>query len=215
MPRYLPLLQELDAWQAAAHTAHPGVIPCRPGCSACCHGPFDISIADADAVATAVAALPEAIRRPMIVRATAQLEQMRELAPTLDAPWDVSSLGDEAFDALCEALADEPCPALDSTGSCSIYEARPLVCRIMGLGLLSTGGGDIPNACPIQDEFPDYAALPSQLFDLPAWEEHEEQELREAATRRLGNPVRTRFETTVAGAIILASGRAGPAPTDT
>lgn len=205
MPRYLPLLQELDAWQAAAREAHPGVIPCRAGCSACCHGPFDISIADADVVATAVAALPEAVRRPMIVRATAQLGQMRELAPTLDAPWDVSSLGDDAFDALCESLADDPCPALDSTGSCTIYEARPLVCRIMGLGLLSTEGGEIANACPIQDDFPAYATLPSQPFNLQAWEDREEEALRHAATRRLGNPVRTRFETTVAGAILLPS----------
>lgn len=212
MTRYLPLLEELDAWQDAARAAHPGVIPCRPGCSACCHGPFDISIADADVVAAAVAALPEAVRRPMIVLATAQLEQMREIVPALEAPWDVSSLGDEAFDDLCEALAEEPCPALDPSGSCTIYEARPLVCRIMGLGLQSSGGGEIPNACPIQDDFAEYASLPAQPFDLPAWEDREEEALREAATRRLGNPVRTRFETTVAGAMLLASHRPNPTP---
>jgi Fe-S-cluster containining protein len=205
MARYLPLLGQLDAWQAEAQAAHPGIIPCRGGCSACCHGPFDISIADADTVATAIAALPEEIRRPIVVRATAQLEHMRELAPALESPWDVSILGDEAFDELCDALADEPCPALDATGQCVIYESRPLVCRIMGLGLQSTAGGEIPNACPIQDDFPAYAALPAQRFDLPTWEEGEAAALTQAASDRLGDPTRTRFETTIAGAVLLGA----------
>lgn len=212
MPRYLPLLHQIDAWHAAADRAHPGVIPCRPGCSACCHGPFDISIADADLVAKAIAALPEEVRRPIVVRATAQLEQMRELIPALEAPWDVSSLGDEAFDDLCEALAEEPCPALNTTGSCAIYHSRPLVCRIMGLGLRSTGGGEIPNGCPIQEDFPEYASLPAQPFDLPAWERAEAVALSDAASERLGNRSATGFETTVAGAILLASHRPNPSP---
>lgn len=200
MTHYLPILQDLDAWQAAARAAHPGVIPCGPGCSACCHGPFDISVADAALVAAAIRALPEATRRPILIRATAQLEQMRSLAPDFDHPWDVATLGEEAFDALCEALADEPCPCLDDTGSCAIYHSRPMVCRIMGLGLSSTAGGEIPNACPIQDGFPAYAALPGQPFDLPSWEAREEAALATAA-RELGQ--RARYETTVAGAALL------------
>lgn len=197
---YLPILRELDAWQAAARTAHPGVIPCGRGCSACCHGPFDISVADAAVVAAAIAALPEATRRPILVRAAAQLDQMQSLAPDFDHPWDVSTLGEEAFDALCEALADEPCPCLDDTGSCAIYAARPMVCRIMGLGLSSTAGGEIPNACPIQEDFPAYAALHAQPFDLTSWEAREADALATAA-RELGQAVG--FETTVAGAALL------------
>ncbi len=200
MTRYLPLLHDLDAWQAAARQVHPGVIPCAPGCSACCHGPFDISVADARLVAEAVAALPAEVRVPLVVRATAQLEQMRELAPGLDEPWDVARLPEDSFDALCEALAEDPCPALDTAGRCVIYEARPMVCRIMGLGLRTTEGGEIPNACPIQDEFPGYSALPAQSFDLAAWEVHEAACLADAAAAlRLTSA----YETTVAGAIVL------------
>lgn len=206
MTHYLPLLQDLDCWQAAARAEHPGVIPCGPGCSACCHGPFDISVADAALVAAAIRALPEATRRPIVVRATAQLEQMRSMAPDFDDPWDVAALGEEAFDTLCEALAEEPCPCLDDTGSCAIYEARPLVCRIMGLGLRTSAGGEIPNACPIQDDFPAYAALPAQPFDLAEWEAGEEPAIA-AAAARLGLP--PTFETTVAGAALL---RQGPPP---
>jgi len=202
MTAYLPLLHELDAWQAAACAAHPGVIPCRPGCSACCHGPFDISVADAALVARAVAALPAAIRQPVLVRAAAQLERMRELAPEFAEPWDLSNLPERTVDDLCEALAAEPCPCLDNSGSCVIYDARPMVCRVMGLGLLTPEGGEIPNACPIQDDFPAYAALPPQPFDLAAWEEREAEAFR-AAAARLGQV--PGFETTVAGAAHLDS----------
>jgi len=205
MTRYLPLLQALDGWHSTARAAHPGVIPCGPGCSACCHGPFDISIADAELVVEAIAGLPEASRRPIVVRATAQLEQMRSMAPDFDGPWDVAALGDEAFDALCEALAEEPCPCLDETGSCAIYESRPLVCRIMGLGLRNLAGDEIPNACPIQDEFPAYAALPAQPFDLAGWEAQEGPAMAASAARLGLTPT---FETTVAGAVVL---RPGPA----
>lgn len=208
MTRYLPVLQELDAWQAAARQAHPGVIPCRPGCSACCHGPFDISVADAALVAEAIATLPAVIRTPLLVRATAQLEQMREVCEELAEPWDVSRLSEEAFDAVCEALAEEPCPCLDTTGSCVIYESRPMVCRVMGLGLLAEEGGEIPNACPIQDEYPAYAGLPAQPFDLSAWEAGEATAMA-AAAAQLG--VDPGFETTVAGAALLTlPARAAP-----
>ena len=80
----------------------------------------------------------------------------------------------------------------------------------MGLGLLSPEGGEIPNACPIQDDFPAYAALPAQLFDLPAWERAEAVSLREAAVDRLGDPDATGFETTVAGAVLMVEGRPTP-----
>lgn len=42
---YAQLLARLDQWFAAGRAAG-GVVPCRGGCTACCHGPFDISVAD-------------------------------------------------------------------------------------------------------------------------------------------------------------------------
>lgn len=200
MTAYLPLLHELDAWQATARAAHPGVIPCRPGCSACCHGPFDIPVADAEQVASAVAALPGAIRQRVLVRAAAQLERMRELAPELAEPWDLSRLPEGTVDELCEALAEEPCPCLEADGRCAVYESRPMVCRVIGLGMVDADGGVLPNACPIQDDFPGYAELPPQPFALSGWEDRADR-VAEGAAARLGLPVG--YETTVAGAALL------------
>jgi Fe-S-cluster containining protein len=200
---YPALLGHLDAWQDAAHSTYPGVIPCRAGCSACCHGPFDISVADALLVGDAVTRLPMEARDEVLRRAGAQLGRMEQITAGFAAPWDVAALGDEAFDQLVDALQDEPCPALDDEGRCRIYQSRPMICRLMGLGLLTPGGPVLENSCPIQDDFPEYAALPPQPFDLNAWEARETVLKERAAAILFGNDPNAGYETTVAGAALL------------
>lgn len=149
-------------------------------------------------VREAVAALPEAERREIEQHARAQTRHYRQRQPTWEAPFDVGDLSEDAFDALCIALAHEPCPCLDQNGRCRIYESRPVVCRLIGLPLETPSGGILENHCPIKEEFPAYAALPPQPFDLEAFELEEALLVRKAA-RRMG--VASTFETTVAGAI--------------
>src|SRR5207249_2417488 len=98
-------------------------------------------------------------RAVVLERARALVEKARAMEPGLRPPFAVETLGEERFDALCEALADEACPLLDDEGRCRIYEDRPLVCRLMGLPMKSAGGRVIENCCPIMAQFPDYAAL--------------------------------------------------------
>jgi Fe-S-cluster containining protein len=202
---YPSLLDELDAWHAGAQQRYPGIIPCRPGCAACCHGPFDISMADALLVRDTVAALPPEVRAGVTARAEAQLARMQSSEPGLTAPFDVSALGEGRFDALTERFSEEPCPALDEGSRCVIYEGRPMVCRLMGLGLETDLGETIENDCPIQSEFPAYAALPPQPFDLTAFEAGEALALAGAAEVLFGRDSSTDYETTVAGAIMLSS----------
>jgi Fe-S-cluster containining protein len=168
---YLPLLGELDAWFArGAANAAPGVIPCRPGCSACCHGPFDISSADAREVAIGLSALPAARRETLVDNALRQVVRYQLILPQWGAPWDVEQISEDDFDRICDALADAPCPALGETGSCLIYEHRPATCRMTGLPMLALSGDVIENVCPIQESFPAYAAFPPVLFDLEQFE---------------------------------------------
>jgi Fe-S-cluster containining protein len=202
-PDYPALLGHLDIWQDAAHSMHPGVIPCRAGCSACCHGPFDISVADALLVRDAVTRLPTESGDEVRRRAGAQIERMGQLSPGFAAPWDVAALGDAIFDDLVNALEDDPCPALDDEGRCRIYQHRPMICRLMGLGLLTPAGPVLENSCPIQDDFPEYAALPPQPFDLNAWEASEAVLKERAAVILFGDAPSAGYETTVAGAALL------------
>ena len=208
---YPALLAGLDAWQADARERHPGVIPCRPGCAACCHGPFDISVADALQVRNAVRALPPGSRDEVRRRAESQIGAMRRSEPALIAPWDITALGEEAFDAVVEALEEDPCPVLDDAGACRIYQHRPMICRLMGLGLETPDGHVIENACPIQGEYPEYERLAPQPFDLAGWEDAEADAMIYAAGELFGTGDRSGYETTVAGAIMLdQSGAVSP-----
>jgi Fe-S-cluster containining protein len=166
--QYQQLLQRLDQWFADTSARHPGVIPCRAGCTACCHGPFDISVADVQLLREGLAQLPPAAREQVRRRGETLLARMRELEPEWRAPHDVRALDEERFDRLTEALAEEPCPLLDEAGACRVYAHRPLVCRLIGLPMMTAEGELLENGCPIQDEFPAYASLSPQLFDLGA-----------------------------------------------
>ena len=203
---YPALLTRLDEWHHALRERFPGLVPCRAGCSACCHGPFDISVADALLVRDAISALPDREREAVRGRARAQVSRMAAAAPSFQFPWDVSRLGDAPFDALVEAQADAPCPALGGSGKCLIYQSRPMVCRLMGLGMRTRSGAELENACPIQGEYPFFRDLPPQEFDLEAWETREARALRMAAGELFGDEASTGYETTIAGAALLGGG---------
>jgi Fe-S-cluster containining protein len=207
---YRQLLTRLDAWFAGARRDAGGIVPCRQGCTACCHGPFDISVADAELIGEALDGMPAADRARVTERAQALLARMRALEPDWSPPYAVDALGEDRFDRLTDALAAEPCPLLDETGRCGIYADRPLVCRMIGLGMRSPAGRTIDNACPIQERFPGYGALAPAMFELEAFEEVELVCLREAAARRFGDRERWGFETTIAAAILTHSSTGSP-----
>ena len=194
---YPALLTQLDHWFSAAEAEHPGVIPCKSGCTACCQGPFDISVADALLVRAAVRVLPAATKAGVEARAAILARRIRHLEPAWQSPWDIADIGDERFDRISEALSDVPCPMLDEHGACVIYSRRPLICRWMGLGMEAEDGRAIDNGCPIQDRFPAYAALPRQPFRLEPFEAAEAICLEDAAEALLGDPGRSGYETTI------------------
>jgi Fe-S-cluster containining protein len=163
---YRTLLERLDRWLDDGRRAHPGVVPCHAGCTACCHGPFDVTVADVELIREAVERMTEPERAEVLARAGGLLERMRALAPDWAPPYAIAELGDERFDRLADALAAEPCPLLGDDGRCRIYRDRPMVCRLIGLPMLTQADRIIENACPIQERFPAYAGLPPFPFDL-------------------------------------------------
>jgi Fe-S-cluster containining protein len=193
---YRALLEELDRWFArGVHQAGPGVVLCRAGCSACCHGPFDISPADARLIADAVAALPEPARIAITGRAARQVGQYPAHLPGWQAPWSVAEVGDDQFDALGDALAAEPCPALDQGGRCLVYESRPATCRMTGLAMIAPNDDRLENICPILETSEAYAALDPVLFELAEFEDA--ADLWDVDAEAVGW-----FRTTIAGALV-------------
>jgi len=195
---YQELLADIDSWFADASKRQPGVVPCRSGCSACCHGPFDISMADALLLREGVAALPAATRREVRERSGALLARMVALEPGWNPPFDPNELGEARFDSLTERLAAEPCPLLDQEGRCVSYDCRPLVCRIIGMPMVTPDGDVLENDCPIRDQFPAYAALDPAVFDLEAWEAREQACLEAAALELRGDIGAAGSETEIA-----------------
>lgn len=198
--KYLPLATGIDHWFTnGVAAAGSGVVLCRRGCTACCHGPFDISPADAELVDTGLDLLDPVARQLVAHRAARQLDGYHDVAPGWGVPWDVDTLAESVFDDLVDALAELPCPALSGAGDCVIYEHRPATCRMTGLPMLA-GTTTLENVCPIVDTSPAYAALAPVRFDLASFEDRAED--CDAGARQRGY-----VTTTVAGAIAMWAAR--------
>lgn len=195
--RYQEMLERLDRWFADTAKRHPGVIPCRAGCSACCHGPFDISAADTLLLKEGMAALSRGNQDGIRVAGERLLQEIVKQAPDWKAPYDIADLGEERFDGIAESLANAPCPMLDEKGCCMVYQHRPLVCRLIGLPMMTAEGELLENACPIQEQFPDYALLDPQLFDFGALQDAEILFNAEAAEALFGDKKKSEYETTI------------------
>ncbi len=195
---YQALLRRLDRWFAGARAAHGDAIPCRAGCTACCHGPFDITAADALLLRESIRALPAGTRAGILARAERLLDRIRAEAPEWEPPYDVADLGEDRFDELSLALHDAPCPLLGPDGRCEAYDGRPLVCRMIGLPMITAGGLLLENACPIQEQFPAYASLDPVPFDLEALEAEEQACLEAAALALHGRTDAAPGETIIA-----------------
>lgn len=98
------LVQIVDAAMSDAVRRGGDWIACRPGCTTCCLGPFDITTTDAERLRRGLEQLDTPAAAAIVRRARAYADG-----------------------------EDEPCPALDrSSGLCLLYESRPLLCRTFG-----------------------------------------------------------------------------------
>ena len=88
-------------------------------------------------------------------------------------------------------------------GACAVYDGpAPRLPADGARGWSRPTDACFRNACPIQSEFPAYAALPPQPFDLDAFEETEQACLEEAGLRVVRTEDRAAgYETTIAMAL--------------
>ncbi len=142
------LIQIVDAALASAVKRSAYHLACRPGCTQCCHGIFPIAQQDAARLRDGLESLGQIhFERAASIRArvAASLARLAPLFPgdpatgILDEDYEDSSLfADE------DGIGDtEPCPVLDpATGTCDLYEHRPIVCRTFGPPM-RTAEGDL------------------------------------------------------------------------
>src|SRR5271155_5607713 len=122
-------------------------LKCRPGCTQCCIGVFPITQLDALRLRQGLAELE--LTDPLragVIRRRAR-ESMVRLKPGFPGDPQFGQL-DEDNPSFADFANDEPCPVLDpTTGTCGLYEARPMTCRVFGLPIRSTDGIGVCELC--------------------------------------------------------------------
>jgi Fe-S-cluster containining protein len=128
-------IQMVDAALAEAARKSGAWLVCRPGCAECCLGPFPITQLDAWRLRRGLAELES--------RDAGRAARVRECAGDAVArmashfPGDFATglldEGAEAEERFAALADDDPCPALDpAAGTCDLYAARPITCRVFG-----------------------------------------------------------------------------------
>lgn len=128
-------LAELDAaFEDSARRSGPYLL-CGAGCNQCCTGTFAISMLDRDRLQRGYDALVQSDA----ARARQVRERVLMYRDLLGAayPGDLQSgllFEDEASQERFEDFANDAiCPVLDpATGTCDLYAARPVTCRVFG-----------------------------------------------------------------------------------
>ena len=129
------------ALASATQRSGPHLV-CRPGCYQCCIGVFPISHEDAHRLREGLTILestdPEKATR---IRARVS-DSLTRLDPWFPGDIATGILNDDYEAAILfeEFANDEPCPVLDlATGTCDLYEHRPILCRTFGPPMRSEG----------------------------------------------------------------------------
>src|SRR5258708_21295924 len=142
------LVQITDSALAETTRKSGNWLVCRPGCTRCCIGPFAINQLDVVRLRQGLAGLEQSDpKRASRVRERAKHSVTRLTQLPGGFPGDLATgildEGEDAerrFDQFTDLADNEPCPVLDpETGTCDLYSARPMTCRVFGPPILSGG----------------------------------------------------------------------------
>jgi Fe-S-cluster containining protein len=127
-----------DSEFARGRKVHGARILCGRGCSQCCSQVFQITEVEAARISAHVAGLPAADRATLQAAAQAYVADRARLFG-----------GAEAWGQTAPAGAALPCPALGAEGECTIYEARPIICRKFGVPIFNPDRPERVMACEL------------------------------------------------------------------
>lgn len=139
--RDLELVQIVDAALADAARKAGKWLVCRPGCTHCCIGAFAINALDAARLRDGLETLRKTDRqRAERVEARAR-DYLARTAGDFPGNPETGILSPRNEEGFADFANDEPCPALDpDTGTCDLYQSRPMTCRVFGPPVRNEGG---------------------------------------------------------------------------
>ena len=180
----------VDAEFRRVYQKFAGRMQCARGCSMCCSQMFSISSIEAGYISKAIRAMPVAQQDGLRASARQYVADARKLIGKDDDP--------NVEDALTPRPGLRlPCPALVGD-ACSIYQARPIICRKWGIPIFNPSKPEELQACELNfkpgEEVDVEGLLEPQVSLLEEW-----VELKGLAGRSRGQP---QTRSTVAEAIL-------------
>ena len=143
--QYQRLVARVDAFGQAICQRYPMQVTCHAGCDGCCYQQFTVFPIEAHHLAQAIMVLAPEARQHLLAR----LQQID--------PWHVID-------------TPQPCALLEH-GRCSLYDHRPLICRIHGFPVSSTmierPDGGQRDCCPLNfADVPLQDIMPQAIYNL-------------------------------------------------
>ncbi|MBG0790825.1 MAG: YkgJ family cysteine cluster protein [Desulfovibrionaceae bacterium] len=141
--KYEAVVAEVEAVFKKFENDVPELVKCGKGCSDCCYALFDVTLVEAMYINAKFNEKYSGIQRAVLMdRADKADRQINKLKRKV---FKATQSGASTNDVLLEvAKARVRCPMLDDNDLCSIYEHRPITCRLYGV---PTAIGGKPHAC--------------------------------------------------------------------
>ncbi|WP_319543353.1 YkgJ family cysteine cluster protein [uncultured Pseudodesulfovibrio sp.] len=141
--KYEAVVAEVDAVFKKFENEMGDLVKCGKGCSDCCYALFDVTLVEAMYINAKFNEKFSGLERSVILtRADKADRQIHKLKRKV---YKASQAGQPTNDILLEvAKARVRCPMLDDNDLCSIYENRPLTCRLYGV---PTSIGGVAHTC--------------------------------------------------------------------
>ncbi len=141
--KYEAVVAEVDAVFNKFENDMPDLVKCGKGCSDCCYALFDVTLAEAMYINAKFNEKFSGLERSAIMdRADKADRQIHKLKRKV---YMATQKGADTNEVLMEvARARVRCPMLGDDDLCSIYEHRPITCRLYGV---PTSIGGEPHVC--------------------------------------------------------------------
>jgi Fe-S-cluster containining protein len=136
------LVQIVETAVADAYRRGDPHLVCKPGCSQCCIGVFPIAHEDAHRLREGLATLEHTDPQKAARVHKRVADSLTRLDPWFPGDRTTGILNEDHEAAILfeEFANDEPCPVLDlTTGTCDLYEHRPILCRTFGPPMRTAG----------------------------------------------------------------------------
>lgn len=130
--KYEAVVAEVDAVFNKFENEMGDLVKCGKGCSDCCYALFDITLAEAIYINKQFNTKFSGMERSVIMERAAKAD--RQIHKLKRKVYKASQEGRPASEILMEvSRARVRCPMLGDDDLCSIYENRPITCRLYGV----------------------------------------------------------------------------------